>query len=97
MKTHARHDLHFGGSRKPLVEVVPDDAFAGMYRIEWPDGLVSPMANLSRCREAARRWAEAGPPKRDPRGDWQWRTSRIAVPCEAQGSSPMRLTVGCAR
>jgi hypothetical protein len=83
--------LHFGGARTPLVTVVPDRDWPGMYRVHWPDRGVSPMANLTRCREAARRFAEAGPPKRDPRGQWEWRTSRIAVPPDAQGSPHTRL------
>jgi hypothetical protein len=52
------HSLHFAGARKPLVEIVPDAEWPRMYRIAWPDGLISPMANLTRCMDAARVWAE---------------------------------------
>lgn len=48
--------LHRGRSRKAIVRVVPD-ADSPRYRIAWPDGL-SPPANLTRCKDAARQWAE---------------------------------------
>jgi hypothetical protein len=49
--------LHVGRSRKPLVQIVPDDG-SPLYRIAWGDIGMSPAANLARCLEAARRWAE---------------------------------------
>ena len=49
--------LHQGRSCKPLVWVVPGDV-SPLYRIDWPDlGLSSP-ANITRCKDAARQWAE---------------------------------------
>ena len=48
--------LHHGRERRPMVEVVADRS--GLYRVAWPDGEYSPPANLTRCRDAARAWAE---------------------------------------
>jgi hypothetical protein len=48
--------LHRGRSRRVLVRVVPD--CCGLYRIEWPDCGLSDLANLTRCKAAAREWAE---------------------------------------
>ena len=85
------HSLHYGGSRKPLVTVIPDDTWPAMFHVAWPDvGLSSP-ANLSRCLDAARCWAEAGPPRRDARGRWEWRTRPIDIPREPQGSRYTRF------
>jgi len=39
--------------------VLPDPKWPGMYRIKWPDGLLSDMANLTRCRDALRSFDEA--------------------------------------
>ena len=49
--------LHRGRLRKPLVCVVPEHG-SPLYRIAWPDVAPSPPANLSRCKDAARAWAE---------------------------------------
>jgi hypothetical protein len=49
--------LFRGRSRAPLVRVVPDHGSA-LYRIAWPDIGLSPAANLARCLDAARAWAE---------------------------------------
>ena len=48
--------LHYGRARRSMVEVVPDAD--GLYRIRWPSGELSRSANLTRCRDAARCWAE---------------------------------------
>ena len=45
--------LHYGKSTKALAEVIPDDEYAGMWRIRWPDGRVSDMVNLTRAKDAA--------------------------------------------
>lgn len=45
--------LHYGGARVPLVLVVPDINWPGMYQLAWPDGRLSDMVNLSRARDAA--------------------------------------------
>jgi hypothetical protein len=49
--------LFRGRSRTPVVRVVPDDD-SPLYRIDWPDNGLSPPANLTRCMNAAREWAE---------------------------------------
>src|SRR5262249_28032572 len=51
------YSLHRGRSRTPLVTVVRDEQ-STLYRILWPDIGVSPPANLTRCKAAARDWAE---------------------------------------
>jgi hypothetical protein len=48
--------------RKPLKldpRIVPDPKWPGMYRIKRPDGSLSDMANLTRCRDALRSFDEA--------------------------------------
>ena len=49
--------LHRGRLRTPLVRVVPDNG-TPLYRIDWPDIGLSAAANLTRCMDAAREWAE---------------------------------------
>jgi hypothetical protein len=48
--------LHRGRSRRVLARVV--SAWCGLYRVEWPDVGLSDLANLTRCKAAAREWAE---------------------------------------
>jgi hypothetical protein len=50
------YSLHRGRSRRALVRVV--SACCGLYRVEWPDIGLSDLANLTRCKAAAREWAE---------------------------------------
>ena len=57
------HRLHYG--KTPLADVVPDNHWPNMWRIAWPDGCLSDMANLSRARDAAQAIAERGPPARN--------------------------------
>jgi hypothetical protein len=48
--------------RKPLKldpRIVPDPKWPGMYRIKRPDGSLSDMANLTRCRDGLRSFDEA--------------------------------------
>jgi hypothetical protein len=47
------YSLHYGKSTKALAEVIPDNEYPGMWRIRWPDGQLSDMANLSRAKDAA--------------------------------------------
>jgi hypothetical protein len=51
------YSLHHGRSRRAIVRVVPDYQTA-LYRIAWPDIGLSDVANLTRCKAAAREWAE---------------------------------------
>ena len=50
------YSLHSGRSRRALVRVVLD--CCGLYRVAWPDIGLSDLANLTRCKAAAREWAE---------------------------------------
>ena len=45
--------LHHGNDRNPLFTVEPDSKYTGMYRIRFPDGRLSDMANLTRAKDAA--------------------------------------------
>ena len=48
--------------RNPLKldpRIVPDPKWPGMYRIKRPDGSLSDIANLTRCRDARRSFDEA--------------------------------------
>ena len=47
------HTLHRGGSKAPVISVVPDKVYATMWRIKQRDGRLSDMVNLSRARDAA--------------------------------------------
>ena len=57
--------LHYGAARKPLAWIVPDPQHGVMWRILWPNGELSDIANLARAKDAAAVIAERGPPKRD--------------------------------
>ena len=50
------YSLHRGRSRRALVRVVSD--CCGLYRVAWLDIGLSDLANLTRCKAAAREWAE---------------------------------------
>jgi hypothetical protein len=50
------YSLYRGRSRRALVRVLSD--CRGLYRVEWPDLGLSDLANLTRCKAAAREWAE---------------------------------------
>jgi hypothetical protein len=52
-KTPQAYGLHYGSARTPLLLIVPDSNWPGMYRVHWPDWRASDMANLSRARDAA--------------------------------------------
>jgi hypothetical protein len=82
--------LHYGKARMPMVSVVPDDHWPGMYRLAWPDGQISDLANLSRTKDAAVEICERGPPRRDIRL-FRW---KIKCPREAATASPVRLNGG---
>jgi hypothetical protein len=45
--------LHYGTRRLPLLRLVRDADWAGMYRIELPDGGLTDMVNLTRAKDAA--------------------------------------------
>jgi hypothetical protein len=80
--------LHYGNARTPLCRVIPDEAFAAMYRIEWPGGERSVMANLSRARDAAAAICERGPPARNRRL-FRWESAELdtSKTCSGAGHS----------
>lgn len=51
----AWHDLglHLGRSKKPLLKLVPDATHPHLYRIKYPSGWTSALANITRARDAA--------------------------------------------
>jgi hypothetical protein len=60
--------LHYGDSRTAIAWIVPDAKYPGvMWRIRWPDGRLSEMANLTRAKDAAMAICERGPPRRNAR------------------------------
>jgi len=78
--------LYYGNARAPLVRVVPDGRYPGMWRISWPDGRLSDIANLSRIKDAAAAICERGTPARNRRlFTWKKRPSKTA-----SGASTMR-------
>ena len=67
-----RHSLYYASAKHPLAEIVPDGHWPTMWRVLWPDGTLSDMANLTRARDAAFVMAQKGPPARDgQRLRWQ--------------------------
>ena len=47
-------ELHYGQAKAVLAHALPDEAWPGMWRLHWPDGRVSDMTNLTRCKDAGR-------------------------------------------
>jgi hypothetical protein len=45
-------DLMVGNSRVG-VKIIPDSQWPGMFRVEYPEDIISDMANLTRIRDAA--------------------------------------------
>jgi hypothetical protein len=56
----SEHRLYYGRSARPVVEVIPDDAYIGMFRVV--AGGISDRVNLARALDAALVIAERGPP-----------------------------------
>jgi hypothetical protein len=48
-----RGDKLMLGTRNTGVKIIPDAKWPGMYRVEYPPGVVSDMTNLTRARDAA--------------------------------------------
>ena len=68
--------LHYASAKHPLAEIVPDANWPGMWRVRWPDGSLSDMANLTRAKDAAFVIAQKGPPARDGQR-LHWQTASI--------------------
>ena len=49
--------LHLGEQAEPLLTVVPDARWLGMWRIRFRDGQLSDIVNLSRAMDAAESFA----------------------------------------
>ena len=48
------YSLHYGTRTTSLATVRPDERYPEMYRIHWPDGIMSDMVNLTRAKDAAK-------------------------------------------
>jgi hypothetical protein len=77
--------LYYGTARAPLARIVSDDTYPTMWRIVWPDGRVSDMANLARAKDAAAAICERGPPARYRRL-FHWKRDASNSPPEARTS-----------
>jgi hypothetical protein len=51
-------------NRQLRPRVVPDSTCPGMYRVRWPDGVISDMTNLSRANDAVACFMEAAERRR---------------------------------
>jgi hypothetical protein len=78
--------LHLNHSKKPLLSVEPNATYPAVYRVHWPDGAISDMANLSRAKDAAFVIAMRGPPAKDG-SRLYWQKASIG---EAQGRPVVR-------
>jgi hypothetical protein len=74
-----------------LVLVAPDVSWAGMYRMRWPDGRVSDLANLARCRDAAITLCERNSPERN----WQLFRWKLDLPDKPR--NPVLVRAGARR
>jgi hypothetical protein len=45
--------LHRGQAKRPLLHVVPDAVHPEMWRVQYPDGRLTDMVNLTRAKDAA--------------------------------------------
>jgi hypothetical protein len=81
--------LQYGNTRTPLALVVPDRRWPNMWRVHWPDGQISDLANLSRARDAALAICERGPLRRYEKL-FRWR--KLAWARETARSPLVRLT-----
>jgi hypothetical protein len=52
--------LYHRSSRRPLVGVVPDSKYPGMFRVRYPNGALSDFVNLTRAKDAAAAFALRG-------------------------------------
>src|SRR5262245_25263505 len=74
--------LYHGKSPRPLVYVVPDGVYAGMWRIEWPDARMSDRVNLARAKDAAMAWGQRNAPGKD-RNRLGWKREARKTPADA--------------
>ena len=60
----SKQALYYGTNRNPLLIIVPDPIWPGMFRI-WANDRLSDLGNLTQIKNAAEVMAERGPPHRD--------------------------------
>jgi hypothetical protein len=75
--------LYYGSARTPLVLIISDAIYPNMWRMIWPDGRISDLANLSRIKDAAAAICERGPPARNPQR-LHWEQDRSESPYGAR-------------
>jgi hypothetical protein len=73
-KPPEEHELFYGKAKAPLIRVIPDEVWPGMWRVVLPGGSLSDLVNLARAKDAAAMICERGPPARD-RKMFHWRKS----------------------
>jgi len=62
----------YHGNIGPLIEVVPDEHWPGMWRIRTRDGRLSDMVNLARARDAGRMVARTENPTFGNMAHYRW-------------------------
>ena len=67
-------------NRQLRPRVVPDSTCPGMYRVRWPDGVISDMTNLSRANDAVACFVENT--ERRKRGAAEAHRGSVARPSE---------------
>ena len=78
-----RWSLHLCYGKTALVQVVPNELYPNMYRLAWPSGEISDLANLSRIKDAAAAICERGPPHRDAKL-LLWKQNHLESPRESR-------------
>jgi hypothetical protein len=73
-------------TRTKTARLIPDAVYPGMYRVRWPDGRVSDMANLTRANDAIACYGETV--ERQRRGRQSHREARTRVKAPLQTSFP---------
>jgi hypothetical protein len=68
------------GRRDSGIRLRADTRYAGMWRVYWPGGEVSPMGNLTRCKDAAVSYARAQMSDWHGVATWDRQKSRPAAP-----------------
>jgi hypothetical protein len=81
--------LFYGSAQTPLVRIVPDAVYPNTWRVIWPDGRVSDLANISRIKDAAMVICTHGPPPRNPQR-LHWKLDRSNSPPEAPYARSVR-------
>jgi hypothetical protein len=81
--TMKQYSLYYLNRPKPVLSVVPDAAYTGMWRVAWPDGRLSDMVNLTRAKDAGLGFASRQIHPDTSRFKWKADKSR-------SGASPVR-------